>query len=231
MKLNDLNETKQKKIAQRALKEHYSLDYNLDSLDYISTRDMLYRVRNLLKEARTSKNLHESHQNSSYLKMIMLEQMLSDHYHDLKIQRSVMFENEQVEKSQVILAAQDMIDSVQKMIEQVSKMNAEELPAVVDGISNEIGTNESEQFNSSVSQALTQLLAGLAQSKGALTQAIGVITGQSAPDMTASADNLDDNMNTEPQAELPPPDEESASELEMPQEPEEEMGGAGRERR
>jgi hypothetical protein len=111
----------------------------------------------------------------------MMEQALQHHFSDVRIQPRIVTENEEVEKSQVILAAQDMVDQVQKMIETVSKMNAEELPAVVDGVSNEIGTNESESYNQATAEALTTLLSALTTAKGSLASALGQITGGAAP--------------------------------------------------
>jgi hypothetical protein len=120
------------------------------------------------------------------------------------------------------------------MIEQVSKMNAEELPAVVTGVENEIGANEGEQFMSSSSAALTELLANLAKAKGALSQALGIVTGQGAgasADMGAEAPEADmgaEAPETDMGIESPPEPEMGAEE---PEEEPEEMGGAGRELR
>lgn len=235
MKLNDLRESKVKKTATRALKENFNYDLKLDRLNFGTTRQMLSQVRGLLKEYRQSSNtFHSSHRSPGYLKLVMMEQALSDHYRDLYVERQVVLENEEVEKSQVILAAQDMVDTVQKMIEQVSKMNAEELPAVVTGVENEIGANEGEQFMSSSSAALTELLANLAKAKGALSQALGIVTGQGAgasADMGAEAPEADmgaEAPETDMSIESPPEPEMGAEE---PEEEPEEMGGAGRELR
>ena len=71
-----------------------------------------------------------------------------------------------------------MVDSVQKMIEEVSDMLVKELPALTDSIQSEIGVNESEQFNQQVTEALTALQSALTQSQGTLKGALGTITGQ-----------------------------------------------------
>lgn len=178
MKLTELAQPKQIQ-TRRALREHFEVDVNLKNLDQRNTRQMLTKVRGLLKETRTSNSFAKNQTNSSYLKMVMLEQVLYNHYQDVRLQAQIVTENEEVEKSQVILAAQDMIDQIQKMVEQVSKMNAEELPAVVTGISNEIGTSESESYQQGVAEALTTLLQALTTSKGSLVSALGQITGES----------------------------------------------------
>jgi hypothetical protein len=111
-----------------------------------------------------------------------MEQALAHHYGELRAQpmynSRIVVENEEVEKSQVVLAVKDMVDSVQKMVEEVSDMLVKELPAVIDSVNSEIGTNEGEQFSSQANEALTTLQAALTQSKTSLQAALGVVTGQ-----------------------------------------------------
>ena len=188
--------------AKKALKEHFEVDINMSKMNQKKTRSMLNRVSGLLKEARSSGT--QAQTSSSYLKLVMMEQMLSNHYQDIKVNRSIVVENEEVEKSQVILAAQDLVDQIQKMIEQVSKMNAEELPAVVNGISNEIGTAESESYNQSTSEALTTLIQSLSTTKSSLSSSLGQITGiesMSNPE-AFDADVSDDDLNMDDEVDL-----------------------------
>jgi len=214
--------------TKRALREHFEFDVNLNKLDQRSTRQMLSKVRGLLKETRISNNFIKNQTKPSYLKMVMLEQVLYNHYQDIRLQSRIVTENEEVEKSQVILAAQDMIDQIQKMVVQVSKMNAEELPAVVNGISNEIGTSESETYQQSVAEALTTLLQSLTTSKGSLTSALGQITGESSDEGFGGDDMGNDfgggdmggnDMGNEPSSEFSEPEDQ------------EDFGSAGREMR
>lgn len=199
MNLTELQENRKTKLVKRALNEHYELKIDFDKLSLQQATKMLSRVKGLLKETRASKNFHHSHSDSGYLKLVMMEQALEEHTAALKSNNRIVLENEEVQKSQVILAAQDMIDSVQKMLEQVSKMNVEELAAVVDGIKNEFGTNEGEQFNSSVSEVLQTLQTGLTTAKQGLASALGTITGEGGGDAFAGAE-------VPPAGELPPAD-------------------------
>jgi hypothetical protein len=116
----------------------------------------------------------------------------------------------EVQQAQVVLASQDMVDQVQKMIEQVTSMQFKDLPALVDQIKNEVGVDQAQQFNADATAALAGLTQNLQGSKGQLETALGVVTGQ-AP-AVPGADMAP--------AELPVPDMD-AEELPMP-EPEEE---------
>jgi hypothetical protein len=53
-------------------------------------------------------------------------------------------------KSEAILAAKDMVDSIQDMIEDVSRMQNEQMPALIDTIRDQIGSEQAETFKSQV---------------------------------------------------------------------------------
>ncbi len=241
MKLTDFD-NKQVVSAQRALKEHYGTSMNVSKMSYVQVRDMLSRVRGLMSESKQSHNFYESQQNGSYMKLVFMEQALSKQFAELSVNRPrIVTENEEVEKSQVVLAAQDLVDSLRKMIEEVSDMLVKELPALSDSIQSEIGVNESEQFTSQATEALTSLQAALTQSEGTMKSALNAITGQggteafgadamgAAPDMGA---DLGGEMGADISAEEPLPgggEEEMSADIEAPES--EPVGGVGRAKR
>lgn len=61
-------------------------------------------------------------------------------------------------KSEVILAAKDMVDTLQDMIEDISRMVNEELPPLVDSIRDQVGSQQADSFSAAANQALTTLL-------------------------------------------------------------------------
>jgi hypothetical protein len=84
----------------------------------------------------------------------------------------------EIQQAQVVLAAQDMVDQVQGMLEDVSSLQFKELPALVDSIRNQIGMNQAQQFNSDATAALSGLVQNLQGTKQQLETALGVVTGQ-----------------------------------------------------
>jgi len=87
-------------------------------------------------------------------------------------------EASEIQQAQVVLASQDMVDQVQKMIEQVTSMQFKDLPALVDQIKNEVGADQAGQFNNDANAALGGLVQNLQGSKQQLEAALGVVTGQ-----------------------------------------------------
>lgn len=203
MKLNDLDH---KNYAKEALKESFEMSFDVASLDRNKTKTMLSKVTSLIKEAKQSSDFYKNQTSSSYMKLVFMEQALSSHYKNLLTapRPRIVVENEEVEKSQVILAAQDMIDTVQKMYEDVNDMMVKELPALVSSIQSEIGANESTQFNDQASGALQTLNDALLASKNSLQGALGTITGQAAMNSFAPTDTAmgDLEMSQEPTDDL-----------------------------
>lgn len=106
----------------------------------------------------------------------------------------------ELQQAQVVLAAQDMIDRVQGMLEDLSEMQFKDLPALADSIKNDMGTSEAAQFQADATAAFTQLLTAVQSGKQSLETAQAVITGQ-APQIPGAADPAAD-MVADPAADL-----------------------------
>jgi hypothetical protein len=116
-------------------------------------------------------------------------------------------EASEVQQAQVVLASQDMVDQVQKMSEDISAMQFKDLPALVDQIKNEVGTDQAMQFNTDATAALAGLLQNLQGAKTQLEAALGVVTGQ-APVVPGADAGLDADLGADLPVELPAAGEE-----------------------
>jgi hypothetical protein len=126
-------------------------------------------------------------------------------------------EQSELQQAQVVLAAQDMIDRLQGMLEDVSEMQFKDLPALSDSIKNDMGVEQSTQFQAAASTAMTTLLQALQAGKTELESAQGILTGQpmvmpgsepqpTAPPMTdvmPGEEDLDLDANVELDQEEP----------------------------
>jgi len=141
-----------------------------------------------------------------------------------------MLKESEVQQAQVVLAAQDMVDKMQGMLEDVSELQFKELPALVDSIKNQVGVDQATQFNGDASAALSGLMQNLQQAKQQLDQALGVVTGTASPAMDPAMGGapamdpaMDPAMGGAPAMD-PAMDPAMAAEPEMDAEP---VGGAG----
>jgi len=85
-------------------------------------------------------------------------------------------ENE-VQQAQVVLAAQDMVDRMQKMLEDVTSMQFKDLPALSNSIQTTIGTQQAQAFNNAAGQSLAVLVDAIQASKVEMETAQGTLTG------------------------------------------------------
>ncbi len=143
-----------------------------------------------------------------------------------------MVRESEIQTAQVVLAAQDMIDRIQKMMEEISEMQFKDLPALTDSIKNDMGVEQSQSFQQQAAAALTTLLQAVQAGKTEMESAQGVLTGQ-APVVPGAAD-------MEPGSDVMPPagddlgaDLGAGEDLPPPEEEDEELAAVslGRERR
>jgi hypothetical protein len=231
-----LNEFDRKNFANSALKENFEFAFDTSKLSRSTTHAMLSKVKGLIKEAQANADFHKNQHTPSYLKLVFMAQALTEHYSSLKSARIVV-ENEEVQKSEVILAAQDMVNSIQKMIEEVNDMLVKELPALTDRIQSEMGVNESSSFNQSANESLTTLNQTLSQSKTTMQNAMNQLTGiGDASAFGAPASGGDEIAVTDIKATDTPAGDELAMDTDVvadlpadePEEPEAAIGRAKR---
>jgi hypothetical protein len=197
MKLTDFDK---KAYAPKALSENYQMSFDITGMTKNDTQKMLQKVRTLANEAKESADFHRNQTSPSYMKLVFMEQALVQRYNELLSQprTRIVVENEEVEKSQVVLAAQDLVDTVQKMLENIGQMQVKELPALVDSIESEIGVNEAQSYNDQVSGQLDTLSGALKEAFSALKSARDSITGQGGGFADAGMDaGLDAGMGDE----------------------------------
>jgi hypothetical protein len=186
MKLKEMNTAKSKKL-KRALKENFGFSTNtIEKFSPSATQKFHSKVKECLKETRQirAKSIEA---NKTHMKLVMLEQFLNE----MTNQKRLVKESEEVQRSQIILAAQDFVDQIQKTLETVSKLKISELPAVVSGISGEFGNDKAKQYRQKADGALTELIQTLTETHSALESALGVITGdESIDDMDSMGDEM-----------------------------------------
>ena len=296
MKLQELAVLPQSKQVAKVFESYFGKSITFESISKRQAHAMLGRVRGLLSEHRRTPAFHKSEQDSAYLKLVMLEQVLTKKIKeeipadtamgmpdpnktkqalskitDPKLKSAMTksaagqtlspdeqkmvqgaalsaamaaesrrktgrrLAESEVQQAQVILASQDMVDQVQRMVEQVTSMQFKDLPALVDQIRNEIGYDQATKFNADATAALGGMVQNLQQSKIQLETAMGTVTGQApvvpgeaAPDAGAEMPPMDAGaeMPPEPGAELDALAADAEADLEAPV-----KTGLGRERR
>jgi hypothetical protein len=119
---------------------------------------------------------------------------------------------DEVSQAQVVLAAQDMVDRVQKMVEDMIDLQYKDVPALADTMKGELGTDQAMQFKDAMGAALSTLAETLNTTKEQMDAAVAIVTGEEVAspmgdlegvDMDGEVD-MDMDMDMEP---VPVPDD------------------------
>ena len=202
-------------MLEQALKARLAENPNDTVMVPVDTKDP--KVQQTLKKAQGGQNLTPDEQK--------LVTALASQKKEGKKAKRVVKESE-VQQAQVVLAAQDIVDRVQGMLEDISEMQFKDLPALTNSIRNDIGTDQASQYQSAASAALSQLLTAIQEGKTAMEAAQGILTGQE-PIVPGEDDGLGDldALDTEPTDAMPPRDNEDELDID------DEGPDLGRERR
>jgi hypothetical protein len=271
MKLQDLDARRPTQKVARVFESHHGQRIDFDRLGRQQVRSMLQRVQALVQEHRASPSFHYSERNPDYIKLVMMEQALTNRLGEMqsaagavaqdpqakavmdkaqrgqkltpdeqatmnkialakedqvnekyqgfektvkairkggsardpeavaaaigrkkygkerfqkaaaagrKLGESLRLTESEIQTAQVVLAAQDMVDRIQGMMEDISEMQFKDLPALVNSIRNDMGTEQATQFQAQASTALSTLLTAVQAGKTEMEAAQGVLTGQ-----------------------------------------------------
>lgn len=91
-------------------------------------------------------------------------------------------------EAEVILAAKDLTDRVQDMVETLGKMINEEIPALTETIRDIMGEEKGDTYTQSATQSLNSLLDLVRSTKDAMDSAARVLAGEQTADMGSETD-------------------------------------------
>jgi len=144
-----------------------------------------------------------------------------------KLNNKLKIKESEMDKAEVTLAAKDMVDKIDAMIEDVGQIKSEELLPLVDKVRDEVGQSAADTLKSSVETAMGDLETALQSARSSLDNAARTVAG----DPGATDDTIGDPMNDDP---MPGDDMEMDDSLNSLDVPDAEVGGdeeEGREKR
>ena len=149
----------------------FSIDY--DNLTYAKAQRLSYAISENLSKIRKSYGIHTAEKNPKYMEMLMVQEGLNSWLN----QQEPLMEGE-LETAEAVLAAKDMVDSVQDMITDASKMLNEELPPLLDVIRDQVGTAQADAYKNTVTGALQGLMDSLNGTRDALDTGARSLAGE-----------------------------------------------------
>ncbi len=104
------------------------------------------------------------------------------------------------DEAELVMASKDMVDRVTSWMEDTAEMQTESMLELADAIRDEMGVQQSDAFVQTVKPALESMYAAMETTRAALTQGVGMLTGEGeAPEA---------EMGAEPDPEAPAVDDE-----------------------
>lgn len=159
MNLKDISPRATSQKMNRIMESRFgfAIDYNTLSVE---KADRLNRsLTENINRIRKSYGVHTAEKNPKYMELLMVREALGKWIAERQLTEGEMG------KSEAILAAKDMVDSIQDMLEKVSKMQVEQMPALIDTIRDQIGNEQADAFKGSVGGLLTSMIDQLTQAR------------------------------------------------------------------
>ena len=173
MKLSEMAVTSAKKI-NKVMESRFGFAIDYSRMTVAKAEHLSETIQANLDKIRHSVDLHTAERNPRYMELLTVRESLSTW---LEEQRRQLTEGE-VGNAEVLLAAKDMVDSIQDAIEKVGKMQNEQLPQLLDSIRDQIGSEQAESFKSAVGESLTTLMTNLQQAREGVDAGVRVLSGE-----------------------------------------------------
>ena len=138
--------------------------------------------------------------NKQYQKLLLVLEGI-----DTVMARNTLMEND-LDSAEVLLAAKQIADDLQKMAENLASMQVEELMSITNAMKEEVGMAEAEAFNASAEAAISSALESVKAANAQVADAVLVAQG--------NAPETDMGMDMEPEMDMDMDMDEPAMDME-----------------
>jgi hypothetical protein len=175
MKLSEMATTSAKKI-NKVLESRFGFAIDYDTLSITKAQRLGETISQNLNKIRHSADFHTAETNPRYMELLTVQEGINTW---LTEQHQQLNEGE-VGDAEVLLAAKDMVDSIQDQIEKVGKMQNEQLPQLLDSIRDQLGSEQADAFKNAVGVTLDTLMAQLQVARNGIDTGVRVLSGDQA---------------------------------------------------
>jgi hypothetical protein len=175
MRLTEMGTKPTAKKINKVMESRFGIKIDYANLDFTKAYKLARGLTESLNQIKSSHGAHQAEKNPKYMELLMVREGL--HRWMVENKQTLIMESE-MGKSQAILAAKDMVDSIQDMLEDVSKMQNEQMPALLDTIRDQIGMEQADQFKASVGALLANMVEQLGSAREAADTAARQLAGE-----------------------------------------------------
>ena len=109
------------------------------------------------------------------------------------------------DNAELVMASKDMVDRVTGWMEDTAEMQTESMLELADAIRDEMGAEKSEAFTNAVKPALEAMYTAMESTREALTNGVGIVTGEGEPMDAMGADDPAEDPAMEPTVDAEEP--------------------------
>ena len=175
MRLTEMNTKPSATKINKVMESRFGNKIDFANLDFGKAYNLANALTESLDKIKNSHGIHKAEQNPKYMQFLLVREGIHNWMIENKDQ---LIQESEMGRSQAILAAKDMVDSVQDMLEDVSEMANEQMPALLDTIRDQIGMTEAENFKGSVGGILETLQAAISSSREQMDMAARALAGE-----------------------------------------------------
>lgn len=172
MNLQELAPKKTKRL-NRVMESRFGFTVDYDNLNYVKAQRLSIALEENLNKIRKSYGIHTAEQNPKYMEMLLVKEGI-----DAWLRDNRLLTEGELETAEAVLAAKDMVDSIQDMITDASKMMNEQLPPLLDTIRDQLGTAQADQFKTTATGALQGLMDALNGARDSLDSGSRQLAGE-----------------------------------------------------
>ena len=162
MKLSEMNTKPTAKKLNKVVESRFGYALDFDKLTFKKAYKIASGLTESINKIKRTHGAEAVEQNPAYMEMMMVRESI----HSWMTENHTKYIAEsEMAKSEAILAAKDMVDSVQDMLEKISKMQSEQMPALLDTIRDQIGADKAETFKQQMTPLLGELMTQLTSAR------------------------------------------------------------------
>ena len=215
MYLNDLNSSQHNvEKLNRILADTFKHDVDLSEMSTDSLNRMLTTTNSKRMEIKESDLKYW--ENPQYNKLGLIAHQIKTYLSEIaptrndgkKMKKESRLTEADLDQAEVLLAAQELVDELQKMVEDVAEMQVQKLMPIVDAMKEQIGFDVAEAYNNAADAALGGLLDQMKGAKEAVENATLAARGEPVPG--------GESMPTDMGAEEPAMDVDADAGMDMP---------------
>lgn len=188
MYLNDLNSSQHNvKKLNRILADTFKHDVDLSEMSTDSLNRMLKTTNSKRMEIKESDLKYW--ENPQYNKLGLIAHQIKTYLSEIaptrsdgkKMKKESIVKEADLDQAEVLLAAQELVDELQKMVEDIAEMQVQKLMPIVDAMKEQIGFDVAEAYNAAADGALGALLDQMKGAKTAVENATLAARGEPVP--------------------------------------------------